>query len=210
MLVRKVIMDGKEVNAHILSSITHSIGERTTLIIVSYEDASSADLSNPGVITSKIDVTPCDTHIDYDRAYEIIANDPQFEEYHDPRNDIIESLAGDLSDEQAAQVPWAYPVWAVDTRYEIGDRVTYKDVLYKCLQGHTSQSIWTPINAVSLWADLTGHGEGSDVPDWVQPGSTNPYNKGDRVRFEEQIYESVMDGNVWSPRDYPGGWKLVS
>ena len=35
------------------------------------------------------------------------------------------------------------------------------------------------------------------------------YNTGDRVRFEGAIYESLIDGNVWSPADYPAGWKLI-
>jgi hypothetical protein len=52
--------------------------------------------------------------------------------------------------------------------------------------------------------------EGGEIDDWVQPaGAHDAYNTGDRVRFEGAIYESLIDGNVWSPADYPAGWKLI-
>lgn len=50
-----------------------------------------------------------------------------------------------------------------------------------------------------------------DVPDWVQPtGAHDAYQKGDKVRYNGDVYESLIDGNVWSPDAYPAGWqKLV-
>ena len=50
-----------------------------------------------------------------------------------------------------------------------------------------------------------------DVPDWVQPtGAHDAYQKGDKVRYNGNVYESLVDGNVWSPDAYPAGWqKLV-
>jgi len=32
---------------------------------------------------------------------------------------------------------------------------------------------------------------------------------GDKVRFNGKVYESVINGNVWSPADYPAGWREV-
>lgn len=32
---------------------------------------------------------------------------------------------------------------------------------------------------------------------------------GDKVVFEGQIYECLIDNNSWSPIDYPPGWTLV-
>lgn len=47
-----------------------------------------------------------------------------------------------------------------------------------------------------------------DIPEWVQPtGAHDAYNKGDRVRYAGKVYESLIDGNVWSPDVYPAGWK---
>lgn len=35
------------------------------------------------------------------------------------------------------------------------------------------------------------------------------YMIGDKVTFNGNVYESVIDNNVWSPTDYPAGWQLV-
>lgn len=81
-------------------------------------------------------------------------------------------------------------------------------MLYKVLQDHTSQSNWTPTAAQSLFAKVLIP-EPSVIPEWEQPSSTNPYMKGDKVRFEGKIYESLIDNNIWSPSAYPAGWKEV-
>lgn len=33
--------------------------------------------------------------------------------------------------------------------------------------------------------------------------------KGDRVLFNGSVYESLIDGNAYSPTAYPAGWKLI-
>lgn len=42
------------------------------------------------------------------------------------------------------------------------------------------------------------------IPDWVQPDSTNPYAKGDKVKHSGGVWVSDIDGNVWEPGVY--GW----
>lgn len=39
---------------------------------------------------------------------------------------------------------------------------------------------------------------------WAQPGSTNPYMLGDKVRHNGKIWMSTIDNNVWEPGVY--GW----
>ena len=56
----------------------------------------------------------------------------------------IQFQAAALPDEQAAQVPAVFPLWNAAGVYEVGDRVRYADLLYKCLTGHTAQESWTP------------------------------------------------------------------
>lgn len=119
-----------------------------------------------------------------------------------------------LPDEQALLVPSVFPLWQVEVAYEVGFKVRHKDILYKVLQAHTSQADWTPDVAVSLFAKVIvgeldpGTGE-QVVLDWIQPDSTNPYMKGDRVIFEGVVYESTMDNNIWAPDVYPQGWSVV-
>lgn len=49
----------------------------------------------------------------------------------------------------------------------------------------------------------------SVIPEWEQPDSTNPYMKGDKVRYKGVVYVSLIDNNVWSPADYSAGWQIV-
>ena len=55
--------------------------------------------------------------------------------------------------------------------------------------------------------------EPSDIPVWVQPtGAHDAYQTGDRVHYKtatDPVYESLIDGNVWSPDDYPAGWRQL-
>lgn len=52
--------------------------------------------------------------------------------------------------------------------------------------------------------------EPEDIPEWVQPtGAHDAYQTGDKVRYNGVVYESLIDGNVWSPEAYPQGWRVV-
>lgn len=43
------------------------------------------------------------------------------------------------------------PAWAPWTAYASGQLVTYNGVVYRCMQGHTSQPGWEPPNVLALW-----------------------------------------------------------
>lgn len=121
----------------------------------------------------------------------------------------ITRAARTLDDETATAVVVLFPAWVSGAHYNTGERVRYNDTLYSVIQEHTSQADWTPDVAVSLFARVLIP-DPDVIPDWVQPDATNAYKKGDRVRFEGKVYESLIDGNVWSPTAYPAGWKAVT
>lgn len=115
-----------------------------------------------------------------------------------------------VPDAAALKIPDYFPTWDGDGHtYNVGDRVTYNDTLYKVLQAHTSQSDWTPDTAPSLFAKVLTSTTGEPLP-WEQPDSTNPYMTGDRVTYNGKVYESTVDNNVWAPDAYPQGWKEVT
>lgn len=100
--------------------------------------------------------------------------------------------------------------WEINVQYKAGDIITYNKSIYRVIQSHTSQSDWLPDIVPSLYALLYNNEQASsDIPEWKQPDSTNPYMKGDKVIFENKIYESLIDNNVWSPITYPAGWQLI-
>lgn len=111
---------------------------------------------------------------------------------------IMMKTAETLSDDDAAYVPMMFERWMPDVWYEMGKRVCYNDKLYKVLISHTSQDSWKPDLTPSLFAEVLIP-DPSVIPDWVQPSSTNPYMKGDKVRHHDKIWESAIDYNVYEP-----------
>ena len=120
----------------------------------------------------------------------------------------IEKAAIALDDTDAIEAVQLFPQWNDSAQYEAGDRVRFQNILYRCLQNHIAQPTWSPIAAPSLWAKVLIP-DPEVIPDWEQPDSTNPYQIGDKIRFDGKVYESVIANNIWSPVTYPAGWKLI-
>lgn len=118
-----------------------------------------------------------------------------------------------LDDALAAQVPNLFPTWTAGVSYAEGARISDgKGNLYRVVQSHTSQADW-PINGTpALYTALGVTVDDPDaVPAWKQPtGAHDAYNKGDQVLYQEKVYESTLDGNVWAPDAYPAGWVEAS
>lgn len=112
-----------------------------------------------------------------------------------------------LPDEALARMAPYMEEWASGVAYSVGDKRSYGEVPYRCLQAHTSQEAWTPADAPSLWARILIP-DPTVIPEWEQPGSTNPYMKGDKVRHNGKVWVSLIDGNVWEPGVY--GWTEVA
>lgn len=115
--------------------------------------------------------------------------------------------ARDITDEEALSVPMLFERWEADKEYTAGTRLYHDGVLYRVLTDHTSQADWEPKNAVSLYAEVLIP-DPDVIPEWVQPDSTNPYMKGDKVRHNDKIWVSTVDNNVWEPGT-PGLWLEV-
>lgn len=124
----------------------------------------------------------------------------------------LQLFVATLSADKAIEVSTVYPVWSTGTAYAVGDIISYgtnsvgDPQLYKVVQAHTSQAEWTP-NAVPALYDAFGLDE-SGYPLWAQPsGAHDAYNIGDIINYNGTLYQSTIDGNVWSPDVYPAGWK---
>jgi hypothetical protein len=120
-----------------------------------------------------------------------------------------------LTEEQALVCIHLYRPWEVGKVYAVGDYLTYGQngvgdpQLYKVVQVHTSQADWTPDTVPALY-DAIGLDD-SGYPVWAQPtGAHDAYNKGDVVNYNGVLYESLIDGNTYSPDGYPAGWAVYA
>lgn len=49
-----------------------------------------------------------------------------------------------------------------------------------------------------------------EYPEYKQPtGAHDAYNTGAKNTFKGEKWEALQDGLVWSPEEYPQGWKLI-
>ena len=120
----------------------------------------------------------------------------------------LDMVTDEITDEQALQSSKLFKKWDSNrVTYEVGQRLNYNGVLYKVLQSHTSQLDWTPDTTPSLYTKVLIPDK-DIIPEWQQPDSTNGYMIGDKVIYNGQVYESLIDNNIWSPIDYPAGWQL--
>ena len=127
----------------------------------------------------------------------------------------LQIFAGTLTEEQAMEVATVYDPWAEGKAYTAGQYLTYGEnsvgdpQLYKVVQAHTSQADWTPDATASLYTPIGLDDAG--YPIWAQPtGAHDAYNKGDIVNYNGTLYQSLIDGNVYSPEAYPAGWAVYS
>lgn len=68
--------------------------------------------------------------------------------------------------------------------------------------------LWAAVKALQTRPVSEAEPEG--IPEWAQPsGAHDAYSIGDRVRYNGTIYESLINGNAYSPDVYPAGWREV-
>ena len=115
----------------------------------------------------------------------------------------LDSIIENLQDDEALDMSILFPLWCNGKAYKTSDRVQYNNILYKCLQNHTSQEDWTPDVAVSLWVRMDNPLE--EWPEWIQPlGAQDAYTQGAQVSHNNKHWVSEVDANVWEPGVY--GW----
>ena len=142
--------------------------------------------------------------------------------------DATASLYKKMGISESGYPIWTQPLCAVDA-YNLGDIVSYNGKLYKSI---INANVWSPDAYPAGWEEYTESTGGGDsgetgggdsgttepetpptetIPDFVQPtGAHDAYKKGDKVKFEGKIYESLIDANTYSPSAYPAGWKEIT
>lgn len=117
---------------------------------------------------------------------------------------LIEKLVVSLSDEEALSGVELFPKWVIEHSYLKDDRVKHNNILYKCVQPHTSYANWAPDLTPALWTPVSI----DEFPEWVQPtGSQDAYKIGDKVSYIGKHWISIVNDNVWKPDVY--GWDEV-
>lgn len=110
------------------------------------------------------------------------------------QNAIITAQINTLSvdDDTAFRWKMLYPEWKKDIFYKKDTKVQHDKRLYKCLQEHTSQIGWEPVNAPALWTEIVEAHSGT-IDDPI------PYNN--NMELEEGKYYIQNDVKYHCIRD---------
>lgn len=127
---------------------------------------------------------------------------------------FLATMDADTQTSDMMEVASVFPKYQIGNNYKVKDVFRYGEnsvgdaQLYQVLQNHTSSAEWTPDATPSLYKAIGVTEDG--YPEWVQPlGASDAYNTGDIVSYNGALYESTIDGNVWSPEANPTGWKAI-
>lgn len=125
----------------------------------------------------------------------------------------VQLFAQSLDGDKAMEIATVYPTYEVGKAYSAGEYFTYglngvgDPQLYKVVQDHTSQADWIPSDVPSLYEPIGLNEKG--YPVWSKPsGAHDAYNVGDIVDYNGKLYKSLINGNIYSPDEYPSGWEL--
>ena len=111
-----------------------------------------------------------------------------------------------VTETPAVGAAWVQPEGAHDA-YLSGDVVEHSDKMWASTIDY---NVWEP--GVSGWREQPVENEDGTptVPDYLPPtGAHDAYMTGDRVMFEGEAYEAVMDNVSWSPSEHPPAWRKV-
>ena len=167
----------------------------------------TGDLTNQKPLDARIDGIERPTNI-------MLGTESNMEQASEQMRRAMQMFAQTLTDEQAMEIATVYPVYEIGKAYVVGELITYgvneigDPQLYRVVQAHTSQEDWKPDATPALYTPIGLNEEG--YPVWSRPtGAHDAYNTGDIVDYNGTLYKSLIDGNVWSPEEYPAGWEEV-
>lgn len=87
-------------------------------------------------------------------------------------------------------------------------RINWKGVLKRA-----SVDVWdtesnNPDNAPTLWEDIAYKDGFRIIPEIIT--ATLAFKKDECGWWNDNLYQSIIEGNVYTPEQYPSGWELVN
>lgn len=141
------------------------------------------------------------------RLYQVLQDHNSQAEY---TPEVATSLYKRVGISEDGTAMWIQPAGATDA-YNTGDIVMYNGVKYISA---IDNNVWSPdVYGWDVYEENMKNDEiiESDIADFVQPTAAHDaYKKGDKVRYNGAIYESIVDNNIYAPNVYPDGWKEIN
>lgn len=124
----------------------------------------------------------------------------------------IRSLAMDsaveMDDMSASSLPEMFPKLKQDgSLVKAGTRINWNGTLKKAAADLWDTAENNPDNAPTLWEDISYVNGYRLIPEVITV--TTAFAKGEQGWFEDGVWESLQDNNVWNPKQFAAGWKKI-
>ena len=88
-----------------------------------------------------------------------------------------------------------YPEWTSGVSYAVGFKVQYGGKLWRVVQAHTSQEVWNPETAASLWESINETHDGS-LDDPIPYDGNMALEQGKYYLQNYAVYQCIRDTHV--------------
>ena len=121
---------------------------------------------------------------------------------------MIEKAAVSLSDQEASEAVELTGRYSNDgSLISAGTRINWKGQLYRAAADLWATAENDPDHAPALWEKVMYRDGIRIIPEIITAGLA--FGLGERGWWGEDLYESLIPANVYTPAQYPDGWKKV-
>lgn len=90
---------------------------------------------------------------------------------------------------------------------KVGTRINYNGFIKRAAVDLYDTEENSPDNAPILWEDIDYKEGYRIIPEILTAGTA--FAKDECGWWEDKLYKSIIDNNVWTPTAYPAGWEEV-
>ena len=120
----------------------------------------------------------------------------------------IEIAATSLDDATASTAAALFPGMKYDgALITTGTRINWYGTVKRAATDLWDTMDNNPDNAPALWEDLNYKEGHRIIPETITVGTA--FALGELGWWKDELYESLLEANVYTPETYPAGWKLV-
>lgn len=117
----------------------------------------------------------------------------------------IETAAASLDDKDASTAPELFPRLRGDGGLiKAGTRINWGGTIKRAAVDLWDTTENTPEKAPALWEDISYRKGYRIIPETITAGLA--FEKGEKGWWGDELYESLLEANVWTPAANPSGW----
>jgi hypothetical protein len=114
----------------------------------------------------------------------------------------------ELEDKHASEVVSLYPTMKYNGELiTTGTRINFGGKLFKAAVDLWDSEENNPDNAAALWGEINYKEGYRIIPETITV--TTAFSKDELGWWNDVLYKSLIDANVYTPEQYPAGWEVI-